>query len=144
MNRDYARFCLSLPRLALEGRRLQKEMLKQYYPRVAKIRGTFHGTPLILSKRFLARRLASDLLPRMFKRGPLREFAPTQPTCDFDCMKATGWKAMYPLSPALTDQEIFDNSVVLDTARRAMNYSVADLVKVRELQTVIYRLQSFN
>lgn len=97
MNREYARFCLSLPRLALEERRLQKEMLKRYWPEVAKIAGTYSSLPLIETKQFLAKRIAARFLPRKLRFGPLREFNTTPNNMDPDCVLATGERTMYPL-----------------------------------------------
>lgn len=97
MNREYARFCLSLSRLALEERRLQKEMLKRYWPAVAKIAGTYSRFPLIETKQFMARRIAARFFPRKLRIGPLREFNPTPNNMDPDCVLATGENAMYPL-----------------------------------------------
>jgi hypothetical protein len=97
MNREYARFCLSLPRLALEGRRLQMEMLTRHWPEVAKIAGTYSASPLVLTKHHLAKRIAAHFLPRKLIVGPLREFNPTPNNMDPDCVLATGEKAIYPL-----------------------------------------------
>jgi len=97
MNREYARFCLSLPRLAIEDRCLQKEMTKRYWPEVAKIAGTYSRFPLIETKQFVAKRIAAHFLPRKLRIGPLREFNPISNNMDPDCVLATGENAMYPL-----------------------------------------------
>lgn len=101
MDREYARFCLSLPRVALEERRLQKEMLKRYWPAVAMVAGTFSSLPLIDTKRFLARRIVAHFLPAKLRIGPLREFNATPNSMDPDCVTETGERAMYPLADAV-------------------------------------------
>jgi len=115
MDREYARFCLSLPRLALEGRRLQMEMLKRYWPEASRIAGTYSYSPLVMTKRYLARRAAAYLLPRKLRVGPLREFNTTPNNMDPDCVLATGDDALYPLPDKVGEmaQTIFRREGIL-------------------------------
>ena len=143
LDRTYARFCMSLPRLALEGRRLQREMLARYWPRVAAIRGTFSGVfPQTLTKRWLLRAGVASLLPPSLRFGPLREFATCPNTMEIDCVRAHGWEALYPLSPQFDGAGLFDAELVMQTADRAIRgYDAIAYNKVRALQAVVYRLR---
>jgi len=102
MNREYARFCLSLPRLALEERRLQKEMLERYYPKMAIVGGTFGG-PLLKGKPYYVKRVIAGVLPRSLRVGPLKEFAATANTIQTDALRALGEQALWPLNEVRQD-----------------------------------------
>lgn len=100
VDRDLARFTLSLPRLALEGRRLQVEMFKKHLPQVASLPVTFLGMPFKLSKGYLMRRGLGESLPRSFRRGPLREFNPSRNTLEQDSIRQGGKAALWPIYEA--------------------------------------------
>jgi hypothetical protein len=161
MNREYARFCLSLPRVALENRRLQKEMLKRYFPVAAKIGGGVHAEPsllstggmmalpLLLTKKWLLKAGVASCLPKAFRVGPLRQFAPTPNTMEPDCVAARGLEALYPLSRCFQEKELpwLRISVVRDISQQALNLSkkrgglpLAFYIRLPPLQTLIYRM----
>ncbi|MCK7501742.1 MAG: hypothetical protein MZW92_75910 [Comamonadaceae bacterium] len=72
MNRAYARFCMSLPRLALDNRQLLSGVFRRYYGSLAVIPGTYSADPFILTGKYLLlRKIAGMVLPA-FHRGPLR------------------------------------------------------------------------
>jgi hypothetical protein len=96
-NRNYAQFCLSLPRLALEGRRLQKEMLRRYYPTIATIGGTF-GDPLVQSRFYLAKKAVAQRLPRFLCKGSFQEFSPAGNTIQINALRKFGGQALWPLN----------------------------------------------
>lgn len=98
MNRDYARFFLSLPRSALDERKLQKDLLKTFFPELAEIAGSFSSTPLRLSKKYLLKRMFSQILPSRFCVGPLREFNTRPNTLDPDCVLQNPQGSLYPLN----------------------------------------------
>ena len=69
MNRTYARFCLSLPLAALDGRQLQEDVYRRYYGRLAVIPGTYARDPLILTGRYLLLRRIAEFLPTLLSLG---------------------------------------------------------------------------
>jgi len=142
MDRTYARFCMSLPRLALEGRRLQREMLERYWPQVAEIGATFCPIfPQKLTKRWLLRAGAASVLPARLRLGPLREFAPAPNTMEIDCTRAHGWEALHPLSPQLDGGDILNAELIVATANRAIrDYDTVAYNKIRALQALVWRL----
>ncbi|MGB3905828.1 MAG: asparagine synthase-related protein, partial [Anaerolineae bacterium] len=132
LNRDYARFCLSLPLLALEGRRLQAEMFRRYYRELAQIPGTYGALPLALSKRYIFKRGVAELLPKSLRRGPLREFNPRSETMDQDCVRASGQVALWPIYQACERlADWLEVSQVLAAHRAAAG---GDLKAMRKLQ----------
>ena len=140
-NRDYARFCLSLPLLALEGRRLQKEMFRRYYRELAEIPGTYGALPLALSRRYVLKRGVAELLPRTLRRGPLREFSPGSETMDQDCVRASGQIALWPIYKAkerLADW--LEMTRVLAAHNAAAHGDLQAMRKLQAVQTLAYRL----
>ena len=142
-NRDYARFCLSLPLLALEGRRLQKEMFRRYYRKLAEIPGTYGALPLALSRRYIFKRGVAELLPRALRRGPLREFNPAPETTDQNCVRTSGRMALWPVYEAWTHLgHWLDLSQVLAAHNRAARGDLKAMRKLQAVQTLAYRLLS--
>lgn len=140
MDREYARFCLSLPQSALEGRWLQKEMLKRCWPKAAKVTGTYSRPPLTEAGWSVAKRLAKRFLPWRAVIKLMRSFGTVPNTMDLDCLKAAGWKSLFPLQENFDGRGIFNTEKVLNTARRAQNYSQKDYDKIRALQCIAYRM----
>ena len=52
LSRAYARFCLSLPRAALDGRRLLADVFRRHYPALAAVPGTYAHEPLLLTGQY--------------------------------------------------------------------------------------------
>ena len=140
-NREYARFCLSLPLLALENRRLQGEMLRRYYRDLAVIPGTYGALPFVLSRRYIFKRGVAELLPRTLRRGPLREFNPASETMGQDCVRASGQVALWPIYEAwerLADW--LEMTRVLAAHNAAAHGDLKAMRKLQAVQTVAYRL----
>ena len=53
MSRDYARFCLSIPRMALDNRQLLSGIFRRYHGRLAVIPGTYAQEPFIFTGKSL-------------------------------------------------------------------------------------------
>ncbi|NTU55210.1 MAG: hypothetical protein HGA79_03060, partial [Anaerolineales bacterium] len=101
MSRAYARFCLSIPRMALDDRRLLSGVFRRYYGRLAVIPGTYARDPFILTGKYLVlRKIAGVLLPA-FHRGPLKGFGNVQLRMDIESVQATGKGALWPLFDVL-------------------------------------------
>jgi len=141
MNQEYARFCLSLPRLALEDRRLEKEMMRKYYPRLAEIPGTYGSLPIKLSKRYLFKRGIASLLPKVLLFGPLREFNPVPNTLEADCVRAKGTSALWPICEARERLDNWFRTEKIDAMRRAALAGDASAhMKHFPIQTIAFRL----
>jgi hypothetical protein len=140
-NREYARFCLSLPLLALERRRLQGEMFRRYYRKLAEIPGTYGALPLVLSRRYIFRRGVAELLPTMLRRGPLREFNPVPNTLDRDCVQASGQAAFWPICEAWERlAERLDARQMAAAHEAASRGDRTGIMKLNALQTLACRL----
>ena len=143
INRDYARFTLSLPRVALDGRRLLNDMYRRHYGLLATIPGTYSPDPLIptgsfLLKRRLAENIPNALLPEALKR---MAFAPLR--MDTDCLMATGKKALWPIWDAWDDLGTYiDTNQVTAAYEAAINNreDVKPLRKLQSVQALAYRL----
>jgi hypothetical protein len=141
MNREYARFWLSVPLLALEERRLVKEVMKRFYPEVAKIAGSFANPPLILSQRWLMRAGLASVLPKALRRGPLREFNPTPNTFEPDCVRATGIKALWPLPQAEGQlQQWFQPEYIKNMIKRSLEVEFKVISELEAFQPIAYAL----
>ncbi len=73
MSRAYARFCLSIPRMALDDRRLLSGVFRRYYGRLAVIPGTYAADPFILTGKYLLLRKIAGMVcaspsPRSLER----------------------------------------------------------------------------
>ena len=140
-NVDYARFCLSLPRLALEDRRLQRELFQRFYPKLAAIPGTYSYEPFLLTGRYILKRGVVKYIPKPFLMGPFREFNPLPNTLDTDCLKAGGEAALWPIGEAWDQLSEWLN---MDIVRQTMDFAVdGDLPAVNRLealQALAYRL----
>jgi hypothetical protein len=141
VDRDMAAFALSVPRLALEGRRLQAHMIRRHFPRVAIVPDTAHLAPLTPTRTFVARQAAAALLPRRWRRGPLREFDPAPNTQDQDAARAGGPAAVWPLFETLEQlRDVLDVDIVLAQYRAALNGDLSAMTRVAAVQALAYRL----
>jgi len=141
VNRQLVALALSLPRLALERRRLQARMLCRYYPKMAQIGRTYATRPYMETGRYLLRSKLAGKLPRWLRRGPLREFAPTPNTLGGDCAKATGRAALWPIYDAWDRLvERFDADELNRILERSLAGDPEAHMKHMPIQTIAYRL----
>ena len=143
MNRAYARFCLSIPRLALDNRQLLSGVFRRYYGRLAVIPGTYAQEPYILTGKYLIlRKIAGALVPA-FHRGPLRGFGNVQLRMDIHSVQSSGRKALWPLFENLDRLSSWVNVDVLERDFQTIMLSQDDIRPLRRLQsvqTLAYRL----
>lgn len=145
MNREYARFCLSLPRQALEGRRLQRDMLKRFWPEAAMVTATFKELTLTERvKRSLMHRIAR-WLPYSSLYRALQKSLPLWPnTMQIDCVSARKWESLYPLTPTLLDSLPHDGylnrDAILETCRKALTGDKKAHTRLLPIQTVLWRI----
>lgn len=141
VDRELARFTLSLPRLALEGRRLQVEMFRKHFKKVAGLPVTFMGMPFKLSKQYLLRRGIGEALPKPLRRGPLREFNPTPNTLEQDSIRAGGNAALWPIYEAGEKLDRWIDMNYVTAAHKAAAAGDAPAVnKLEAVQTLAFRL----
>jgi hypothetical protein len=144
LDRDYARFCFSLPRSVLGDRRLQKNMLRRYYPDMAAIGGTY-GEPLNTSLRYLLRKWLALKLPGSLHRGPLREFSIRSDTLVNAklSLRTCGEKALWPINQDLISLRDWLNLNALgEVYAKASTGDEKCYHKLRAIQTIAFRAAS--
>jgi hypothetical protein len=139
MHRDYARFCMSLPAELLHKRRLQIEMLEEYWPASSKIGGTFRLPRGMKRIWHSARYHIAEVLPRSLR--PLVGVTWLN-KMDVDCTRAKGWESFFPITRSLKDTGPFRSDAIVKAAERAIGGSRTDLAKIKAAQPVISRLLS--
>jgi hypothetical protein len=100
MNRDYARFCLSLPLGARNGRRLLGDVFCRFYPAIAAVPGTYDEEPLFRTGSYLLKRRVAEWLPQPWRLGPLKVFRAVDPRMDCDALRAAGPAGLWPIPEA--------------------------------------------
>lgn len=145
MNRDYARFCLSLPRMALDNRLLLSGVFRRYYGKLAVIPGTYANEPFILTGKYLIlRRIAAMLLPA-FRRGPLKGFGNVQLRMDIESVQHSGRNALWPLFDLREKLSDWLDFSQLERDFQTIMTSKEDIRPLRRLQsvqTLAYRLRA--
>ena len=143
VNRAYARFCMSLPRVALDDRRLLADVFRRYYGRLAVIPGTYAKEPFILTGRYLIlRKIASVLLPA-FHSELLKGFGNIQLRMDSASVQASGRDALWPLFEKLDVLSAWVDVEQLERDYQTLMHSKEDIRPLRRLQsmqTLAYRL----
>jgi hypothetical protein len=143
LNRSYARFCLSIPRMALDNRQLLSGVFRRYYGRLAVIPGTYAREPFILTGKYLIlRRIAGVLVPA-FHRGPLKGFGNVQLRMDIASVQAIGRDALWPLFYDLDRLSEWVDIEQLERDYQTIMRSREDIRPLRRLQsvqTLAYRL----
>ena len=141
LQKDYARFCLSLPRAVLDDRRLQEDMIRRYYGKVAVIPGSFAPEPLIFTGRYLVKKKITKILPAPLRKGPFRDFSATILSRDAECVRDTGDRAIWPLRETWKQLGEWVNLDMLEREyRSAVNGDVRSVRKLQSVQTLAYRL----
>lgn len=142
LNREYARFCLSLPRVALDDRRLQIEMMKRFYPQVMDIGGTYAPEPAILTGSYLLKRRIAKMLPHILVNRLLPEFTATKNIkTDITSLRACGKKALWPLQEKAALLSEWINLEYIEKAyTEAVGGDIHAVRRLQSLQTLAYRL----
>jgi hypothetical protein len=143
LNRDYARFCMSLPKAVHEDRRLLGDVFRRYYGRLAVIPGTYANEPFILTGKYLLKHRIVENIPVSLHHGPFAGFDERPLRMDIDCIQSTGQEALWPLfdnGDQLSDWMDFS---LLERDYQAVMKSNTDIRPLRRLQSVqalAYRL----
>jgi len=156
VNRALANYCLSLPRVALEGRRLFFDVIRARFPDMARLPGTFdhpsqvfdfipkrYGIPLLLSKRYMAKAAIGYVLPDRLRLGPFREFGPTPNRFGQDAIAAHGIRSLFPLDIVdLERQQFFDQKTVEEFVSKVLaeRIDIYPQMKLWPIQAILYRL----
>jgi hypothetical protein len=143
LNRAYARFCLSLPRVALDYRRLQAAVFRRHYGPLATIPGTYADEPFIPTGRHLLKRRVADALPKPLRRGPLRGYGFAPLRMDVDGVQATGKASLWPIYDAwecLAEWLDVSQITAAYDATMACREDIKPLRKLQSVQTLAYRL----
>jgi hypothetical protein len=143
VDRPLARFCLALPRPALEGKRLLADVYRSRYALIATIPGTYGPEPFIPTGRYLLKRRLARVLPPLLKIGPLRGFRDIPPRMDLECVQAHGWKALWPIADCRDRLAEWVDLARVDEAYATVMSSKEDMRPLRKLQSVqalAYRL----
>jgi hypothetical protein len=145
LNRAYARFCLSLPRVILDDRHLQGEVFRRYYGRLAVIPGTYAKDPFILTGKYLVKRRAVDVLPASLHIGSLKGFANKPLRMDIESIQACGREALWPLFDRMNQLSKWLDVNQLERDFQTLMQTKEDVLPLRRLQsaqTLAYRLLS--
>jgi len=143
INRKYARFCLSLPRIALENRRLLGDVFRRYYANLAVIPGTYAKEPYILTGRYLMKRRIVSHLPASLHHGPFAGFEDVPLRIDMKSIQASGRESLWPLFDAKDQLSEWLDFSQLERDFQMITTSDEDIRPLRKLQsaqTLAYRL----
>jgi hypothetical protein len=134
---EYANFWLSLPRAALDDRRLQKAMLVERFPELSTIAGTFSTYPLRPTESYVWKRSFATRLPTRLRRGPLREFHTPHRNLDTLALQSGGREGLWPLDESRSELgELVDLSVVDATISAAFSGDLRAYLKLSALQAL--------
>lgn len=136
LNRNYAQFCFSLPRIALDHRRLLKALYCRHYPELARIPGSYGDDPLILTGRYLLKRKAARIFPSPVRHLLFKglEFNPLR--LDIDCVRTVGKESFWPI---FESRDELGDWLDLEQVERIIDHSTrngSDYKSIRKLQSI--------
>ncbi len=147
MNREYARFCMSLPLAALGHRRLLAEVFRRHYSRLSAIPGTYGSEPYRLTGRYLLRRRAAGLTPRWLRRRVFPGIDEVPLRLDVGSVRALGTKALWPIYQTLPQLANWLDVTQIERQVRRIMTEEEDLRPLRKLQSIqalAYRLSDWQ
>jgi hypothetical protein len=141
VNREYARFGLSLPRAALDDRRLQIDMMRRYYAKVMAVPGTYAIEPAVLTGRYLVNRRLANVLPNPIVSKFLPEFTATRNIkTDITSLRTCREAAIWPIPVIQKSLEsLFDVSQIENSYQSAINGDISSVRKLQSIQALAYR-----
>jgi hypothetical protein len=137
MQRDYARFCMSLPDTFLWKRNLQIEMLEKYWPAMGRIGSTFTQRKGIDRKWHGLRQTIAEHLPKEIR--PLVGITSVN-LMSIDCIRQRGMDVFFPISNRIDLIDVINTKVVGRIVQSALKGSKRDYMKIVAIQPIIYRL----
>lgn len=138
MDREYARFCMSLPVELLRKRKLQIAMLNEYWPDIGKIGGTFYPKKGLYRKWHSFRYIIANRLPRNLR--PLAG-ATSVNKMELDCAIARRWDVAFPITSNLNSIEPLRAEPILKAVNGAFSGNKDGLLKMIAVQPLVFRLR---
>jgi hypothetical protein len=141
INIMYARFCLSLPRAVLDDRRLQKDMFRKYYSKLATIPGTYGNEPITPTGQYLLKKRIAKKIPHQLLLGPFKQFRSVRLYYDPDNVQKHGRKALWPIDEAWDLLgEWFDLNILMHEYNKALSGELFSIRKLQPIQAFAFRL----
>jgi hypothetical protein len=141
LNRSYARFAMSLPRAALDDRRLMGDMFKRYYSKVGAIPGSYGREPYYFTVGYVIKRRVLELLPEKSVRKHFSLINTKKFKSVVDCVQQSGKDSFWPIYNVLEPLSAWINLQELDAAyQRAYEGDLKSIRKLQSIQTLAYRL----
>jgi hypothetical protein len=143
LDRDYARFCLSLPRSTFDDRKLLGDVVKRYYGKLAAIPGSYADEPYILSGTYIAQRRVARALPPFLRRKFAAGFEERYVDINFGSIQAHGKDAFWPLFNRSQQVADWIDVEKLEPDFQLVMQSSDNILSLRRLQamqTLAYRL----
>lgn len=143
LNREYANFCLSLPRALLDKRMLEVDMMRRRYSKVMCIPGSFDAEPAITTGSYLLKRRLAKALPDPFssKLFPELKRAKNYNT-DITALRAGGEQAIWPIPDTRGElSKIFHLEKIDGLYQSAVSQgNILSLRKLQCIQAIALRL----
>lgn len=140
INRSYARFSLSLPRVALEERRLMGDVFKRYYSKVASVPGSYGREPYYFTLGYVMKRRLFEILPGKYRQKSNKLVNLKKLTTDVDCVRHSGKDSFWPVYEVLQPLSRWIDLKELDaTYQRAYGGDLKSVRKLQSVQTLAYR-----
>jgi hypothetical protein len=134
---------MSLPRAALDNRRLLGDVYRRYYGRLAVIPGTYANEPMILTGRYLLNRRVAKRLPKSLRHGPFAGYENIQLRMDIESIQASSKASLWPLFETTEQLSNWLDINQLERDYQTLVKSKKDIKPLRRLQsvqTLAYRL----
>lgn len=136
LNRSYVRFCLSLPRVALDDRRLLGDVFKRYYGKLAVIPGSYASEPYISTGRYLLKRRIFGKLPASIRHHLIKGMENRHIGVDFEPIQTHGKDSLWPLFNVWDQVAEWLDLKQVERDYRAVMTSNRDVQALRRLQIV--------
>lgn len=142
INRDYARFSYSLPRVVLDDRYMQQRMLARYYPRLAAIPGSYAAEPAILTGSYLIKKRIARSLPEKTARKLFPGLYRSRSKTDVTSVRQAGKAAFQPVFESLPALAQWMNIEAIHSAYDDIikNGNSTAVKKIQSIQAFAYRL----
>lgn len=136
IDREYAKFCLSLPRAALDHRRLLKDVYRRYYGRLAVIPGTYADEPLIRTGSYLLKKRFAKLLHHSLQSHVLFSHSQVPLRMDMESLQASGKASLWPIYDTWDKLSEWVNVDQIEQAYQTIMLSTKDVRPHRQLQAI--------
>jgi len=142
LNREYARFSYSLPRVVLDERVLQQAMLRRYYPKLAAIPGTYASEPALLTGSYLLKKRIAKYLPEPISKSVFPGLRRVRSNSDIACVIKSGRDSFSPLFDNLDIlKDLMNTDLIEENYNKIIpNNDIHAVRKMQSLQALAYRL----